>query len=287
MVVTPLEPWQALSEARHRHRPRRPLLIDGEAVGSVDETHLPMLARWRDALVAAGSRSLTLRLPRADRDAWFAEVNAILRAEGLIQAWRDESFVLPSPATGRELAVIERASARFWGTLTLGAHANGWVAGPDGQPAWLWIARRAETKPTDPGKWDNLIGGGVPRGQTPAEALVREGFEEAGLSPTQMARARAGRIVTLCRDIPEGLQFERLHVFDLELQPDEHPVNQDGEVMGVERMPLEQAAALASTDTMTVDASLVTLEFLLRRNLIADPEARHRLAAASALLFNP
>lgn len=272
-------PWPALAEARRRHRARRPLRIDGEVVGSVDEAHLCALTPWHDALTDEPT-ALTLRLPRNERDAWFAQVNATLRAAGLIRAWRDEPFALASPRTGQVLAVIERASARFWGTLTQGAHANGWVAGPDGRPAWLWVARRALTKPTDPGLWDNLIGGGVPHGQTPAQALVREGFEEAGLSPAQMARATPGRIVTLNRDIPEGLQFERLHVFDLELRPDERPVNQDGEVMAVQCMPVSQTVALAASGAMTVDASLVTLEFVLRRGLLDDLAARNRLAAA-------
>ena len=80
------------------------------------------------------------------------------------------------------LALIERAAARFWGTLTFGAHANGYVADAQGRPTHLWIARRSTHKATDPGKLDNLVGGGVPHGQTPFETLVREGFEEAGLA---------------------------------------------------------------------------------------------------------
>ena len=47
---------------------------------------------------------------------------------GLIRAWRDEPFALFDPADGARLATMERAAARFWGTLTLGAHANGYVA---------------------------------------------------------------------------------------------------------------------------------------------------------------
>ena len=74
-------------------------------------------------------------------------------------------------------ATIERAAARFWGTLTLGAHCNGYVADAHGRPTHLWVARRSLSKPTDPGMLDNLIGGGVPLGQSPLEALQREAFE--------------------------------------------------------------------------------------------------------------
>lgn len=264
--------WHALIEARKQQRPRRAFVVDGEHVGSVDEAHLAALQPW-SRWMEVREQAVVLTAGAKDREAVLAEVNARLHEQGLIRAWRDEPFPLLSPATGQALAVFERASARFWGTLTLGAHCNGWVAGPDGQPQALWIARRSPTKATDPGLLDNLVGGGVPWGQTPWEALVREGFEEAGLNATQMARATPGRVIELNRDIPEGRQFERLHVFDLELQAGECPVNQDGEVAEVGLWSIHHTCAAASTDEMTVDAALVTLDFLLRHKLITPPEA--------------
>ena len=265
-------PWHALREARRQVRPRRAFVVDGEHVGSVDEAHLAALQPW-SRWMEVREQAVVLTAGAKDREAVLAEVNARLHEQGLIRAWRDEPFPLLSPATGQALAVFERASARFWGTLTLGAHCNGWVAGPDGQPQALWIARRSPTKATDPGLLDNLVGGGVPWGQTPWDALVREGFEEAGLNAAQMARATPGRVIELNRDIPEGRQFERLHVFDLELQAGECPVNQDGEVAEVGLWSIHHTCAAAATDEMTVDAALVTLDFLLRRKLLAPPEA--------------
>jgi 8-oxo-dGTP pyrophosphatase MutT (NUDIX family) len=264
--------WHALTEARKQQRPRRVFVVDGDAVGSVDAMHLGALQPW-GRWIEVRSQAVVLTASAAERDAVFAEVNARLHEQGLIRAWRNEPFPLLCPRTGQVRAVFERASARFWGTLTLGAHCNGWQAGPDGQAAGLWIARRSATKATDPGKLDNLIGGGVPYGQTPWEALVREGFEEAGLNPDQMTRATPGRVIELDRDVPEGRQFERLHVFDLQLLEGEQPVNQDGEVAEVDLWPFDQACAAAATEEMTVDASLVTLDFLLRRQLLAPPAA--------------
>jgi 8-oxo-dGTP pyrophosphatase MutT (NUDIX family) len=279
--------WSALTEARRRERPRTTFLVDGQVVGCVDEAHVAVLRRWPRA-VALQADAVTLRLPRPERDAWFAQANQALRAEGLIQAWRDETFALFAPASGAVLALLERASTRFWGTLTLGAHCNGWVAGDDGRPAWLWVARRSDHKPTDPGKHDNLVGGGVPFGQSPFEALVREGFEEAGLGPDRMAQAVHAGVLELQRDIPEGLQFERLHAFDLQLQPGERPVNQDGEVAAVECLPVAEAARLAAAGEMTVDAALVTLDFLLRHGLLAsDPEGPALAAAMARLRLAP
>jgi hypothetical protein len=88
----------------------------------------------------------------------MARMNDSLRAEGLIVAWRDEPFPLFS-VRGEPVGVsIERAATRFWGSLTLGAHCNGYVADAAGRPEHLWIARRSSTKATDPGRLDNLVG---------------------------------------------------------------------------------------------------------------------------------
>jgi 8-oxo-dGTP pyrophosphatase MutT (NUDIX family) len=251
-------------------------------VGSVATAHVPRLAAWQPWIAVHGPDAgaaprVHLQVPRAARDAALATMNAALREEGHIRAWRDEPFSLLDPQDGRVLATFERASARFWGTLTLGAHANGYVADATGRPTHLWIARRAWNKATDPGCLDNLIGGGVPHGQTPLETVLREGWEEAGLVPAQMHRLAAGGVIELDRDVPEGRQFERLHVYDLELGADVVPANQDGEVAQILRLEVAQAAEVALSGEMTVDAALVTLDFLLRHGAL--PQAQQQALA--------
>jgi 8-oxo-dGTP pyrophosphatase MutT (NUDIX family) len=265
---------------------RVPFMVDGAVVGSVAADHLPALRRWAPRLQVE-SMAVALAVPAAARDGLLAEINADLRAQGLIHAWRDEAYPLPDPASGRVLARIERAASRFWGTLTFGAHATGWVAGADGRPQALWIAQRALDKATDPGAHDNLVGGGVPLGQTPWQTLVREGWEEAGLPPAVMQRARPGRLIRLWRDIPEGLQLEWIHSYDLQLQPGEVPVNQDGEVHAFTLHPLREALALAAGNTMTTDAALVTLDFALRHRLLCADAHAGLEARAAGLWVQP
>ena len=187
--------WPAIAAARlHDAALRVPFSVAGRRVGSVARAHLPALAAWPQWLrVAEGGVTLIAD----ERDRALAEIHAALRTQGLIRAWRDEPFPLFDPDSREPLACIERAASRFWGTLTLGAHANGYVADDRGRPTHLWIARRSAHKATDPGLFDNLIGGGVPAGQSPREALVREGFEEAGLTPSQLAGALPGRVIRL------------------------------------------------------------------------------------------
>jgi 8-oxo-dGTP pyrophosphatase MutT (NUDIX family) len=279
--------WPAIAAARtYVADARVPFYVDDERechrCGSVARTHLHALARWPDWLHVEPDR-VTLRIDSAGRDTNWALLNAELRAAGLIVAWRDETYPVIDLDSGEPLATIERAASRFWGTLTVGAHCNGYVADAAGRPTHLWIARRAWNKATDPGKLDNLIGGGVPHGQAPREAVVREGWEEAGLVPEQMRCLSTGRVLLIERDIVEGFQREQLHVFDLALPADLAPRNQDGEVAELQRMPIAQALRCAAGDEMTVDASLVTLDFALRHALLHAGDERDLAARMSAL----
>jgi 8-oxo-dGTP pyrophosphatase MutT (NUDIX family) len=270
----PPSDWPVLRAAvAHDVAARVPFSVNGKAVGSVARAHLQALRAWPEGL-RVDNAGVALQAEACRLSGVLARLNAWLRQRGLIRAWRDESFALLDPADGSRLATLERAAARFWGTLTLGAHANGYVADTRGRPTHLWIAQRSATKATDPGKYDNLIGGGVPEGQSPAQALVREGWEEAGLQPAQISAVRAVGILCLKRDIAEGLQFEWLHAYDLRLPAEFAPQNQDGEVAGFRCLPLDEALALAAGEQMTVDAALVTLDFALRHALLPADAAR-------------
>ncbi len=257
---------------------RLPFFIGPHEAGSVTRAHLAALRAWPQWLTFDGSR-ITLTSPEPDTH--LAHINQQLHAQGHVRGWRDEIYTITDLHSGHTLAHTERAASRFWGTLTLGAHANGYVANSSGRPTHLWIARRSLSKATDPGLFDNLIGGGVAAGQSPRQALVREGFEEAGLNPNQMAAAQQHGVLRLHRLIPEGLQLEDLHVFDLPLPPGLVPQNQDGEVMGFECLPVQDAIQRALGDHMTVDAALVTLHFAARHGLLNGlPELLHLLTAS-------
>ena len=283
-------PWPAIAAAQQRLVPRVPFTVaqhpsdaanPAEAAraaaphlaGSVARAHLEALARWPEAL-RVDDQAVSLTLPATERTTFFAQANAVLRDAGLITAWRNETYPVLAHETRELLATFERAASRFWGTITFGAHCNGFVADAEGRPERLWIARRAMSKATDPGLLDNLIGGGVPHGQSPFETVVREGWEEAGLTPAQMRGLRPGRLLLVARDIPEGFMLEWISVFDLALPPGLTPCNQDGEVAELHCLAIDEALAHAAGPGMTVDAALVTLDFALRHRLL--PPDQHR-----------
>ncbi len=267
--MSPAPAIPALAAARRAVRPRRAVWLDGERVGCVAEPHLPLLAA--EAAFAIATDRIDIVLPPAERETQLDRLHRSWHAQGAIVGWRGEPYALApldGPMAGQPRVAIERAASRFWGSLTFGAHANGYVRGPDGRPAALWIAQRSSGKPTDPGLFDNLVGGGVPLGQQPAQTLVREAWEEAGLAADLAAHALPVRLLRMQRDVPEGLQREWLYAFDLELPAGLAPQNQDGEVQGFRLLPLHEAVALALGEAMTVDAALVTLDFAFRHGAL-------------------
>lgn len=281
--------WPCLDAARRSaHGPRRPVRLAGERgplLGAVDAAGDAALTAWPRWFERTAD-GWCLTIDPAERDTALAEVHAALRAQGLVRAWRDEPFTWWADG-GTPAAVIERAATRFWGALTLGAHANGYVADAAGRPTHLWIARRAWDKPTDPGRLDNLIGAGVPRGQTPSAALRREAWEEAGLQPGELAGLARGRVVELACDIPEGWQHEWLFVYDLALPPGRVPQNQDGEVAEHRLMPVDEALQRAAAGELTTDAALATLDLALRHQLLSPAETARLAPRFEALCVAP
>ena len=139
--------WPAVADAtRHDAAARVPFRIDGQAVGSVARSNLPALAA-HPSLVWATEAGVDLLVPAHERDDAFEHLNRWLREAGLIVAWRDEPYPVVALPGLAVLARFERAASRFWGTLTFGAHATGYVADGEGRPTALWIAQRSLNKP--------------------------------------------------------------------------------------------------------------------------------------------
>ena len=180
-----------------------------------------------------------------------------LANEGFIPGWRNERYRIA------DLFDIERAAARPFGLATQAVHVNG-IVGES-----MWLARRSATKATDPGMLDNLIGGGMTAGLSIEEVLVKEAWEEAGVPAELARRATPGGKVELLREVPEGVQSEVIHVYDLELPRDFAPRNQDGEVAELKLVSLAEARRLIeAAEDLTVDAALVALDFFSRRSAL-------------------
>jgi len=267
---------------------RARLLLAGQAIGWVAPGLAPGLlsALGPDGLRADAAGDLVLA------EAGLLQVAAErLAAQGRLRL-RGEAFDILAGPGSPSLGRIDRGALPAFGLVAAGVHVNGLVrtratseapASPEGPGSGLslWVGRRAANKQLDPGKLDQLIGGGVAAGYTPGQTLFKEGTEECSL-PTELGE-RAVKVAELSYRMqrPEGLRRDILHCFDLMLPADWQPVPNDGEVEQFQLMPLEHAFALVrDTDEFKFNVNLVLIDLFLRHGLI-DPsgEEGRRLRA--------
>ena len=268
----------ALARPAGRHAPLR---VGGRTVGWVDAARAARLLaftavfRRDDEAIAFAPGMATAD----DRSGALLQVARTLAAEGQLTAWRNERYAVAVQFGASPLFLLERAAARFFGIRTYAAHVNGLVG--RGEQTAMWIARRSPGKAIDPGLLDNLVGGGIAAGAGVRQTVIKEAWEEAGLPAALALHARATGAVHLCREQPDGLQHETIFVHDLLLPPDFIPTGQDGEVVDHRLVPLVEAARLIANaegaDVVTADASLVILDCLIRRGMIA-PDAPEFMA---------
>ncbi len=222
------------------------------------------------------AKTVTLQ-PRLDRfetrSEAVAEVLSTLRAEGLVPGWRNELYAVAQGFHEEPLLVMERAATVLFGTLSYCVNLNGFVG-----REWemkLWIAKRADTKPVDPGMLDLIVSGGQPMGISPWDNLMKECSEEAGMPESLARNAKPVGIITLLALIRGhmrvGLQFN----YDLELPKDFAPENTDGEVAAFMLIPVgDLIERLRSADEFSYDVALVQLDFLIRHGFVGpqDPD---------------
>jgi 8-oxo-dGTP pyrophosphatase MutT (NUDIX family) len=265
----------------------RPLVVDGEPVGWLDDRRARRLAGFTDVFTV-DDRQLSF-LPAlatpAQRTLELERVARTLAREGLLTAWRNERYAVAARPGGAPRFEIERAAARYLGVHTFAAHVNGLVHAAEGTR--MWLARRSPRKAIDPGLLDNLVGGGIAAGSSVQATLVKEAWEEAGVAAAIAGTACSLGAVHVCRAQPDGLQRETIFVHDLWLAADFVPACQDAEALDHRRVALVEAAKLAANgdgpDVVTADASLVIVDCLIRHGLIAADSPD--FAALSALRY--
>lgn len=247
----------------------RPFTAGGKRVGLIHRNFVPHLAdfgavlRVTDAEVALAEDLADL----ASRTSAMADVLAELRARDLISGWRNEPYAVCEDWGTAPLFQMERAAVPLFGTLGYGVHVNGFVR--DGNRLKMWIGKRAMTKPTGPGKLDQLVAGGLPAGISVMDNLVKECVEEAGIPEAVARRARPVGAMSYCTERPEGLRRDVLLNYDLELPADFVPRNTDGEVEEFYLWSMDQVMdTVRETDNFKFNCGVIVIDFLIRRGFI-------------------
>ena len=199
---------------------------------------------------------------------------------------RDESYPVTTGWGGEEYLQVDRAHVPALGTLAFGLHVNGYVVGTAGME--MWIGRRARSRLVEPGKLDNMVGGGQPAGLSLAANLVKESEEEAGIPAAIASKARPVGVVAYALAQPLGLRRDLLFCYDLILPENFEPQNTDGEVQGFLRLSMDDVITRLreQPDSFKFNVPLVIIDFLIRHGLL-DPDHEPEYAKLARSLRAP
>jgi 8-oxo-dGTP pyrophosphatase MutT (NUDIX family) len=252
--------------------PARPLRVAGQVIGAVHEQwHLRLLqAPTPFRLTPDGALTLDPVLDDFESrtqalDQWAQQV----RARWPIAGWRDERIVVLLDS--RPGLAIERALLRPLGLCLRSVQASVYAMTATGPR--LWIARRALSKPVDPGCLDALVAGGIAGSDDALSTLIRECAEEAGIDSVLARQALPCGTLDICYDTSdEGLKVrhrESVALYELELPQDFRPVAVDGEHAEILAMTPLQAWQSSLQDAWTPDGAQATRALIARRQWLA------------------
>ncbi|KAJ3329949.1 hypothetical protein HDU76_006780 [Blyttiomyces sp. JEL0837] len=274
----------------------KPLYISDVLVGVVPPMVLPHVESHPDVFEV---RDSSVRINASlDNEAIRTEkVEGVLKSWkergifGCLKGWRAERYAVWGQG-GDVLMKVERSGAGLLGLRSYGCHVNGYVVDEQTGEMSMWVARRFDidmsfksadktlvtlrsfTKQTYPGMLDNLVGGGLPFGIDPTANIVKECYEEAGMTSEVTARRlRATSVISFWTDSPDrGYLPDTEYVYDIQLDKDWSPNCQDGEVHGFMLMTLNEVMDKVRNQEFMPESGLCVLDFLLRHGHL-DPSS--------------
>ena len=243
--------------------------VGSERLGSIAREALEPLKAFPDTLICTDNKvnlNPLFKTYQSRTDAMACVIN-VLRADGLVPGWRNEAYPVGVKFTAPALFQIERAAISIFGFKGYGVHMNGFVR--DGKKLKLWIAKRSISKPTGPGKLDQIVAGGQPVGMKLKNNLIKESAEEANMSAQLAAQAVPVGTISYITSRPEGLRDDTLFNYDLELPKDFRPENMDGEVQAFYLWTIDKVCdVLKRTDDFKFNSGLVVIDFMVRHGFI-------------------
>ena len=244
--------------SRQPLRPRQPLCIDDQQIGSIEEDFASKLGGELLAVHEVNLQSVAGQWLLTGEGGATENLNRLalaMRSAGLAGAWRNEQLAVCN-AQGQQLATVERGAVRPLGIATRAVHLVGACA--DGS---IWVQQRSQDKANNPGMWDTLMGGMVSAADSLPDALARETWEEAGLHVHALQNLRHGGYVDFSRPSDEaegqGYMRERIDWFAATVPAAMKPRNQDGEVQRFELLTLDVMEEWLVQGRFTQEAAMV------------------------------
>ncbi|MDD4616356.1 MAG: DUF4743 domain-containing protein [Alphaproteobacteria bacterium] len=252
-----------------------PFFVGSKRYGWIKRENVSVLAS-KTKLFEACSAGLKLS-PKftafEDRSGALMEATFAL-CEHIGKPLRNEMYPIVEHLDEQPLGQIDRVAVPWFGVRAWGIHVNGYVHKADG--LWLWVGKRADNRQVEPGKLDNIVGGGLPIGISLEQNLCKEAKEEAGMEASLALTAKLVGPLSYSLELADGLRDDTLYIYDLELPESFTPRNTDGEVAEFRLMPVADVARLVrETDAFKFNCGMIVTNFLLRHGFIAKNDSEY------------
>lgn len=162
---------------------------------------------------------------------------------------------------------MERSATSLFGVRNYGVTINGYIQHPS-KGLCIWLQQRADTKQTWPGKWDNMVSGGLSVGYGIHETAVKEAAEEASVPERLLKNLISAGCVSCFFESERGLFPNTEFVFDLELPEDFVPENSDGEVQDFELLSANECLERLYSPEFKTTSCPVVVDFMIRHGII-------------------
>jgi len=245
-----------------------PFFIENKRVGQVKKEYLSYLLESEIFVLKNDNLMLIDKLNTFEnRTEALANFAKKVFDDGITNRFMNENYPLLEQESATPLAFIDRSISTLLGSLSFGQHLNAYVMTNEGMK--MWIGRRAYDKSHYTGKLDQLVAGGLPYDISPHENLLKECYEEAGMSESLASKAQSVGIVSYNYEYKLGGTRDILYCYDIELDESFVPNCTDGEVEEFYLIPiLEVAKLVKTTDEFKTNCTLVIIDFLVRHGYI-------------------
>ncbi|XKL61866.1 hypothetical protein PGB90_001699 [Kerria lacca] len=256
-----------------------PFVVNRVQVGLIRSDILKFLLQYPDVFQFQSNHVLLNPALKnyVDRSKSVDAVLRDLRSQKVLstlKGWRDENFEVRATYSTENLLKMDRSATCLFGICNYGVDINGYTNDPK-KGLCIWLQKRSRTKQRWPGKWDNMVGGGLSCGYSILETAFKEAEEEASIPNELMLKLKSCGSVSFFFENEQGLFPNTEFVFDLELPPDFIPKNKDGEVEEFELLSAQDALDRTFSSEFKTTSCPVLIDFLIRHGFIRPDTEPH------------
>ncbi|OQR90831.1 hypothetical protein ACHHYP_05203 [Achlya hypogyna] len=271
-----------------------PLVADGATIGLVPKDRVAALRAFPSVFDGALANEVRLHSSLATETARTTAVQNVARelvGAGVIrEKWKNEDYGARD-GHGNVVFRVDRAAAAFFGITQCGCHLNGYVRhGPRPEDVSVWMGLRHASRSLWPGKWDSIVGGGLPLDISAWDNMLKEAREEASLAANDIAPLmRSAGVISYVNSEKEGLKHNSMFTFDLCMPPTMAPKSDGIEVDHFELWPITKALDLVerSPESFKPDICLLLIDFGIRHGIVTAANTSQFIAVARGLHAAP